>query len=120
MRSFDDCARGDWDDELREDQLGSQEADGIAVRPSTVLVAVVAIAAIAGVAISTAQRPPAQAPPRSPGPTAAPTPIPRGPISGIGFTVADDPSTAQVVLFGGVNNYDNTWVWSRGGWALGA
>ena len=88
------------------------------MRPSTVLVAVVAVAAIAGVAISTAQRPPAPAPPRSPGPTTAPTPIPRGPISGIGFTVADDPSTAQVVLFGGVDNYDNTWVWGGGHWAL--
>jgi hypothetical protein len=84
------------------------------VRPSTVLVAVVAGAAVVGIAISTAQRPPAPVPAPSP----APTPIPRGPISGIGFAVADDPSSSQVVLFGGVGNYDNTWTWSGGHWAL--
>jgi len=84
------------------------------MRSSTVLVAVVAVAAAAGVAISTAQRLPAPTPAPPPGPT----PIPRGPISGIGFAIADDPSTSQVVLFGGVDNYDNTWTWSGGHWAL--
>lgn len=87
------------------------------MRPSTVLVAVVAAAAVAGVAISTAQRPPAPVPPPAP---PAPTPVPRGPVSGIGFTVADDPSTAQVVLFGGADNYDNTWLWGGGHWLLAA
>jgi hypothetical protein len=85
-----------------------------------VLVAVIAAAAVAGVAISTAQRPPGHAPTRSQAPSAAPTPIPEGPVSGIGFTVADDPSTRQVVLFGGFDNYDNTWVWTGSDWALAA
>lgn len=82
------------------------------------LAAVVAMAAIAGVVISIAQRPPNSVPSPSPTPRAAPTPIPAGPVSGIGFSVADDPSTAQVVLFGGVDDYANTWVWMGGRWAL--
>ena len=40
-------------------------------------------------------------------------------MSGIGFSVADDPASDQVVLFGGVDNYANTWVWS-GHWILAA
>jgi hypothetical protein len=106
--------REHWDDGRCEQWRGDHEVCGIPVRASTVLVAVVAVAAVAGVAVSTAQRPPAPAP----APSAAPTPIPRGPISGIGFTVADDPTAAQVVLFGGVDNYDNTWIWSSSRWAL--
>ena len=88
------------------------------MRPSAVLVAVIAAAAVAGVAISTTQRPPSPAPPPSPTPSAAPTPIPQGPISGIGFTVVGDPATAQVMLFGGVANYANTWIWTGSRWAL--
>lgn len=88
------------------------------MRPATVLLAVIAAAAVAGVAISTAQRPEAPAPPPAPTPSAAPTPIPEGPIAGSGFTVANDPATGQVVLFGGVDNYANTWVWTGEHWTL--
>jgi hypothetical protein len=92
------------------------------VRGSTALVAVVATAAIAGIVISAAQRPPSRTPAPHPtaAPSAAPTPVPPGPISGIGFAVTDDPATAQVVLFGGVDNDDNTWIWAAGHWALAA
>ncbi len=83
------------------------------------LLAVIAAAAVAGIAISTAQRPPTPKPPPTPAPSAGPTPIPSGPISGIGYTVADDPAADQVVLFGGVDNYANTWLWS-GHWILAA
>lgn len=78
----------------------------------------IAAAAAAGLAISTAQRPTSPAPPPPPAPSAAPTPVPQGPVSGIGFTVADDPATAQVVLFGGVANYANTWIWNGSRWGL--
>jgi hypothetical protein len=88
------------------------------MRPRAVLVGVIAAAAAAGLAISTAQRPPGPAPPPRPTPSAAPTPVPQGPISGIGFTVADDPATAQVMLFGGVDNYANTWIWTGSRWGL--
>ncbi len=83
-----------------------------------VLVAVIAAAAAAGLAISSAQRPPVPAPPLPPTPSADPTPIPLGPISGIGFSVVDDPATSQVILFGGVDNYANTWIWTGSRWSL--
>ena len=52
------------------------------------------------------------------GPGAGADSNPSGTDLGIGFTIADDPSSSQVVLFGGVDNYDNTWTWSGGHWAL--
>jgi hypothetical protein len=87
------------------------------VRAATLLVAVIAAAAVAGFAVSTTQRPPPPAPAPRPTPTPVPTPVPLGPISGIGITVADDPAAAQVVLFGGVQNDNNTWIWSAGKWS---
>ena len=90
------------------------------MRSAPVLVAVIAAAAVAGIAISSAQRPPGPAPPPAVTPSAAPTPIPRGPISGIGFSVVDDPAASQVILFGGVDNYANTWIWTGSQWVLAA
>ena len=88
------------------------------MKPSALLIGVVAVAAVAGVAISTAQRPPAPKPPPTPTPSPVPTPIPAGPVSGSGFSIADDPSSGQIVLFGGVDNYANTWLWAGGRWTL--
>ncbi len=88
------------------------------MKSSTVLVAVVAVAAVAGLAISTTQRPPPPAPAPSPTPSPVPTPVPAGPISGIGFSIADDSSSGQIVLFGGVDDYANTWIWAGGRWTL--
>jgi hypothetical protein len=90
------------------------------MRSAPVLVAVIAAAAVAGIAISSAQRPPGPAPPPAVTASAAPTPIPRGPISGIGFSVVDDPAASQVILFGGVDNYANTWIWTGSQWVLAA
>jgi len=88
------------------------------MKSPAVLVAVIAGAAAAGIAISNAQRPPSPAPLPPPMPSAKPTPIPQGPISGAGYAVADDPATGQVLLFGGVDDYDNTWVWTGTRWWL--
>lgn len=88
------------------------------VKSSTVLIGVVTVAAVAGLAISTAQKPPPPAPTPSPTPSPEPTPIPAGPVSGTGFSIADDQSSGQVVLFGGVDDYANTWVWAGGRWTL--
>ncbi len=92
------------------------------MRRSTALGAVVATAAVAGLVISAVQRPatPMPSPSPTPAPSAATTPIPKGPISGIGFAVADDPVTVQVVLFGGVDDEADTWIWTSRGWALAA
>jgi hypothetical protein len=90
------------------------------VRPSAVLVAVIASAAVVGIAISAAQRPPSAtpSPTHAPTPRPEPTAIPSAPVTGIGFTVADDPATGQVVLFGGVGDGANTWLWVAGHWVL--
>jgi hypothetical protein len=40
------------------------------------------------------------------------------PTSGFGSAVAYYPPTRQVLLFGGVDNYDNTWLWNYHGWTL--
>ena len=111
-------ARGD-DRRLRCAHPTIVPAQTRGMRRGWALVPVIAVAAVVGGAISTAQRPPAPAPSPAPTRSAAPTPIPPGPISGIGFSVVDDPSSNQVVLFGGVDNYANTWLWS-GRWILAA
>lgn len=50
--------------------------------------------------------------------TLHPTPAPREPVTGFGFTAVDDPSTHTVVLFGGVDDYRNTWLWNGTRWTL--
>jgi hypothetical protein len=39
-------------------------------------------------------------------------------MSGFGYALAYYPPTKQVVLFGGVDNYTNTWLWNYHGWTL--
>jgi len=55
-----------------------------------------------------------------PGPSPPPlvTGVPFGPVSGPGYTAADDPAAGQIVVFGGVDTYGTTWVWEGGHWAL--
>ena len=48
----------------------------------------------------------------------SPTPVPTRPVLGFGFTAADDPLSHQVVVFGGVDSYDTTWLWDGKGWSL--
>jgi hypothetical protein len=88
------------------------------------LLGLVAAAGVLGLVLSLLQRPPAPAPfhppsrPVLPPPfTASPTPAVHGPVSSYGFSVADDPATHRVVFFGGVDSYDQTWVWDGGRWS---
>lgn len=87
------------------------------------LAAVIAVAGGVGFALSNHQRPPT-APPSTPTsglptlPPVTPTPVPRGPVSTFGFAVSDDPAAHEVVLFGGVDSYDQTWVWDGATWSL--
>ncbi len=83
-------------------------------RSAVVLASVVAVTAIAGGALSLAQRPAAPLTPRP----ATPTAVPAEPVTALGFTAVDDPVTHTVVLFGGVDNYANTWLWNGTGWRL--
>ncbi len=87
------------------------------MRPVVVLGALVVTLVGAGAVLSVAQRPSTSVAPAATHP-AAPTPIPSQPLAGIGFTVADDPGARDVVLFGGVDNYANTWLWSGASWTL--
>ena len=91
-------------------------------RSTLALAGVIAVACVAGIAVSFGQHAPAQVahpgaiafPPR----VITPSPVPGAPQSGDGFTLADDLATHQVVLFGGVGDYGNTWLWNGSTWLL--
>src|ERR1022692_1008154 len=69
---------------------------------------------MAGGALSFAQRP---APPPTPLPV-TPTATPAQPVTALGFVAVGDPAMHTVVLFGGVDNYGNTWLWNGVRWRL--
>lgn len=87
------------------------------MRPVVVLVATMAVAAAAGTAVSLAQRPPAAAhrAESTPSGVAATLPVTQ-PAVAFGFSVASDTATQQLVLFGGVDNFDGTWLWDGAAW----
>jgi hypothetical protein len=89
-------------------------------RSALAFAGIVAIAAAAGLVVSFGQRPTPKF--TQPSPSArlliTPSPVPREPRSGFGFSVADDLATHEVVLFGGVGNYANTWLWNGSSWRL--
>jgi len=39
-------------------------------------------------------------------------------VTTLGYTAVEDPATHTVVVFGGVDNYDNTWLWDGTTWRL--
>ena len=86
------------------------------MRPAVVLVATIAVAAAAGTAISLTQRP--QAKPRSPSPSpSVALALPSNqPAVAFGFSVAADLAFHSLVLFGGVDNFDTTWLWNGAAW----
>jgi hypothetical protein len=86
-------------------------------------VVIIAIASAIGIVVSLGQR----STPRPVSATNAPdptpplvtsTPMPNVPVSGLGFALADDAASHQVMLFGGVGNYGNTWLWDGSTWTL--
>ena len=87
------------------------------MRPAVVLIATIAVAAAAGTAVSLAQRPPAAAsrPSSTPSGVAATLPFDQ-PAVAFGFSVASDTLTHHLVLFGGVGNFDGTWLWDGAAW----
>ena len=90
------------------------------MRPGLILAGTIAVAAAAGIAVSLTQRPPSDEHAQQ---TGSPrrvlsTPIPRQPNVQFGFSAVDDAATNQVVLFGGVDNYNATWLWNGSKWSL--
>jgi hypothetical protein len=79
--------------------------------------AVAGLVAVAGLSIALLQHPKAaETPPTSnpPGLTAGFT----GPLTGLGFSVADDVASHQVVLFGGLDSAATTWLWDGARWRV--
>jgi hypothetical protein len=106
-------------------RAGSQEVDRHRSRWISIagLGATAVVVAGIGVAIAAGQRPQnTVVPPASSTPSATispiPTPIPTGPIAGPGVSIADDPATHRVVLFGGVDSPDTTWLWDGRRWTM--
>ncbi len=92
-------------------------------RPSAIaLLGIVAVAGAIGIVVSFGPHTPAQVthPPATPSVRQPITPsaVPVLPQSGFGFSVADDLATHDIVLFGGVGNYANTWLWDGSRWTL--
>lgn len=75
-------------------------------------VVVVVVAATAGLGAG-----PPRSSPRPPLPPLT-TPVPKQAVIGFGFSAVDDPSTHQLVLFGGVDSYGTTWLWDGRRWTL--
>jgi hypothetical protein len=92
----------------------------MSARWGAILVATIAIAAAAGIAVSRVNRslPPTHAAATVTPVSLGPTPVPRRPLVAFEFSVADDPSAGDVVLFGGVDNFANTWLWNGDAWTL--
>jgi hypothetical protein len=88
--------------------------------PAVGLGAIAVLVAGVGLAIAAAQHP--RSPLIPPPPTASatrsplPTPAAAGPVTALGASVADDPATHRVVLFGGVDNANTTWLWDGRHW----
>jgi len=70
------------------------------------LVAVAGLVAVVGLAVALAHHPTTSVAP--PGFT--------GPVVGLGFSVAYDAAADQVVVFGGLNSADTTWLWNDARW----
>jgi hypothetical protein len=84
------------------------------------LVVAIAAAGLAGFLIARPRTPPSGTPPTpaastSPGST---RPASIGPASTAGYSVADDPATHQIVVFGGLADNTATWLWDGTRWRL--
>ena len=90
-------------------------------RSAIALVGSIAVAGAIGVVVSSRHhdpallRHPSQAP-VSPRPVTT-SPVSLQPQAGAGISLADDLATHEVVLFGGVGDYANTWLWNGSVWA---
>ena len=108
--------------ERPENEAGDRSRRRLNTRSVIVLLGIIAVASAIGIVVSFGQRSPARISDRAPTPFArqpiTPSPVPLEPQSGDGFSVADDLATHQIVLFGGVGNYANTWLWDGSKWTL--
>ncbi len=101
---------------------GERGGRHLTTRPVIALACIIALTAAIGLVISFGQRPQSQPLPSIPTPFApqliTPSPVPRQPEAGAGFSLADDLATHDIVLFGGVGDYASTWLWDGATWSL--
>jgi hypothetical protein len=89
---------------------------------AALLAGLIIVAGTLGALVALVQRPSTLSPQKvtelPTSPTVPPTPVPGGPVLGFGFSVADDPATHFVILFGGIDSYAATWLWDGNQWTL--
>lgn len=103
-------------EEASVDERGETARRGVSV---LALVGLIAIVAGIGLVLSLGRHPAATRPvPVGSLPllNATPAAVTGQPMSGALFSVADDVATHEVVLFGGVNDWGNTWLWNGTAW----
>src|SRR5215469_551103 len=79
--------------------------------PAAGLAAIILVGATLGFALSRPPAPPAVRAPNLP-------PAQTAPRTAFGYSVVDDPARHQVVMFGGVDSYSQTWLWNGKHWTL--
>lgn len=108
--------------ERLDNEPGERGVRHLTTRPVIALACIIALTAAIGLVISFGQRPQAQPSPSIPTLFApqpiTPSPVPRQPQAGNGFSLADDLATHAIVLFGGVGDYASTWLWDGARWTL--
>jgi hypothetical protein len=108
--------------ERLDNEPGERGRRRLTTRSVIALACIIAIAGAIGLVISFGQRPAAQITHPAPTPSSlqpiTPSPVPGQPQAGQGFSIADDVATHEIVLFGGVGDYPNTWLWDGSKWTL--
>ena len=108
--------------ERPDNEPGERGRHHVTTRSVIALACIIAVAGGIGVLTSFGQRPAPQITrpaPTQPAPQPlAPTPVPLQPQAGQGFSIADDLATHEIVLFGGVGDFANTWLWDGSRWTL--
>jgi hypothetical protein len=108
--------------ERLQDEPGERGRRHLTTRSVIALACIIATAGAIGLVISFGQRPAPQitrpAPTQSALQPFTPSPVPLQPQAGQGFSIADDLATHEIVLFGGVGDYANTWLWDGSKWTL--
>jgi hypothetical protein len=108
--------------ERLDNEPGERGRRHVTTRSVIALACIIAVAGGIGLVTSFGQRPAPQitrpAPTQSAPQPLPPSPVPLQPQAGQGFSIADDLATHEIVLFGGVGDYANTWLWDGSRWTL--
>jgi hypothetical protein len=112
------------DDDFRRDRDPHARRNA---RIAGALVALVLAALVVGLAVTrnqpraidpAARVSPSPSSARPTPPSLSPTPVPLQAVLGFSFSAAYDERSHQLVTFGGVDSYDDTWLWDGQHWTL--